>query len=410
MTLIDLVYLTIMFITFYILSFFVILTFKHKKDIFDYPKSSKIFSVSILIPAYNEEDNIGKTIEHACESNYPKNKLEVIVINDGSKDDTLEVARKFLKKYKNLKIINKKNTGKADSLNIGVKEARGELIAVVDSDSFPEKDSIKKLTGYFSDLKMGAVTSFVTIRNKSVNFLTKTQALEYIIFAWTKKLLDYIDSVFVTNGPLSMYRKSIVKEVGGFDKNTVTEDIELTWNILNHGYKTSMCLDAKVSTIAPARFKKWYNQRVRWGVGGIQVIAKYKKMFFGKGIFGGFVLPFFSLGILLALVTMSFSVYVILKEFISWIFFLFYAVSSKTPIINLSMINLNPTVLMFYYIGIFSAAFTFLWFIFKFTKQEKKFTIQKFFNIVYYSTIYIAIYSLIWFPAIYRYIKKDFRW
>lgn len=407
---VDIVYLTLMFIVFYILSFFIILTFRHRKDIFNYPKSSRKFSVSVLVPAYNEEDSIAETIKHVCESNYPGGKLEVIVINDGSGDRTLEIARSFQKKYANLKIINKKNTGKADSLNAGIKIAKGDLIAVVDSDSFPEKDSIRKLTGYFANPKMGAVTSFVSIRNKSVNFLTKTQGLEYVVLAWTRKLLDYINSVFVTNGPLSMYRKSIVKEVGGFDRNTVTEDIELTWNILYHGYQTSMCLDARVSTIGPEKFKSWYNQRARWGVGGLQAIAKYKGMFFRRGMFGVFVLPFFSLGILLALVTIVFSAFVISKRIFSSLAFLFYAISSEAPLINLSVINFNPTILLFYYIGIFSAAFVFSWSILKFTKHEKKLTIRKFFNIVFYSTIYIAMYSLIWFPAIYRYMRRDFRW
>ena len=89
---------------------------------------------------------------------------------------------------------------------------------------------------------MGAVTSFVGVRNKENNFFAKIQSIEYLIMGWTRKLFDFIDSVWCTNGPLSLYRKSYILKVGGFDLNTVTEDIDITWNMLNHNYKTSMCL------------------------------------------------------------------------------------------------------------------------------------------------------------------------
>src|SRR3989338_11051234 len=123
--LITTVYLAFMFIALYFFSFFVILTIKNKKKLFTYPSPRTDFSITVLIPAYNEEDSIIDTVGHVMNSDYPKDKLEVIVINDGSTDNTEKVIEKLIKKYNNLKLINKKNSGKADSVNIGISQANG---------------------------------------------------------------------------------------------------------------------------------------------------------------------------------------------------------------------------------------------------------------------------------------------
>ena len=202
MEFITLIYLIFMFVALYMFSFFILLTIRNRHRLYSYPIPNKDFFVSVIIPAYNEEGSIKDTVGHVMGLNYPKDKIEVIVLNDGSKDKTAEIVKGLLEKYENLKLINKKNSGKADSLNLGVREAKGELIAVVDSDSFPSPDSLKKLTGFFNDENMGAVTSFVSVRNKNDNFFAKIQSLEYLILGWSRKLLDFIDSVYVTNDML----------------------------------------------------------------------------------------------------------------------------------------------------------------------------------------------------------------
>ncbi len=111
----------------------------------------------------------------------------MIVINDGSRDNTLEIAKRLQKKYPKLKILNKKNSGKADSLNKGLKFAKGELVAVVDSDSFPRKDALKKMVGFFEDPKVGAATCPILARNKK-RFFERLQAIEYAVIALTRKL------------------------------------------------------------------------------------------------------------------------------------------------------------------------------------------------------------------------------
>ncbi len=392
------------------MSFFIILTLKNKDKLFLYPTPKKDYSVSILIPGYNEEKSIEETIKHVMELNYPKDKIEVIVINDGSTDKTKKIVEKLISKYPNLKLINKENSGKADSLNQGIKISQGELIAVVDSDSFPSKDSLRKLTGYFNNPNMGAVTSFVEVRNKNQNLFAKIQSLEYMILGWARKLLDFVDSVYVTNGPLSVYNKKHLLKVGGFDPKSVTEDIDITWNMLSHNYKTAMCLDAKVSTIVPHKFKKWYNQRVRWGLGGLQAISKYKKIFFKKGMFGTFILPFVFFSIILSLFGFLFSVYLILNSFITSFLIATSSISSNISIFHFQQINFYPSILFFYLIILFSSSIIYYNYVLYKTKYEEKLTIKRFFNLVFYILVYLAIYPFIWITSIYRYIRKDYRW
>ena len=122
-----------MFISLYFLSFYFLLYLRNRKSLFESPKLKKHFSVSILVPAYNEEDVIEETVDSIFHSDYD-NILEVIVINDGSKDRTAEIVKKLMKRYPKLKLLNKSNSGKADSLNKGIDISKGELVAVVDSD------------------------------------------------------------------------------------------------------------------------------------------------------------------------------------------------------------------------------------------------------------------------------------
>lgn len=402
-------YLILMFIALYVFSFFIIITLKNHSQLFYSPTAKKNYSITILIPAYNEEDSIEETIKHVMNLDYPKNKLEVIVVNDGSRDKTKQVVKGLLKKYSNLRLLDKKNSGKADSLNQGIKMAKGELVAVVDSDSFPSESSLKKLVGYFDNKKIGAVTSFVSVRNTD-KFFGKIQSLEYIFMGWSRKLLDFVDSVYVTNGPLSLYRKEYVVNVGGFDPKSITEDIDITWNLLYHGYKTAMCLDASVSTNAPVKFKPWFRQRTRWGLGGLQVISKFKKEFFKRGMFGTFILPFVSVSIITGVITFLFSSYIILKEVLTQFLVTGYSLSSNISILHWQDVNLHPPVLLFYLVVLFSMSLIYYNYVLYEVKYEEELNLKRFFHLVFYLLVYLTTYPIVWFNVFYRFLKRDYRW
>jgi cellulose synthase/poly-beta-1,6-N-acetylglucosamine synthase-like glycosyltransferase len=216
--------------------------------------------------------------------------------------------------------------------------------------------------------------------------------------------------MWVTNGPLSLYRKAYAKKIGGFDTNTVTEDIDITWNLLANGYKTDICLDARVSTIVPTKFRQWFRQRTRWGLGGLQAIFKYKRIFFKRGMFGAFILPFVSLSIVLSIFTFLFSSYLILKALLAKTLTVGYSASTSATILRLEDINLYPSVIIFYLIVLFTLSMSYSWYVFKSSGYEKKMTARKFFSLIFYSIVYLTLYPFVWFAAIHRFIKGDYSW
>ena len=228
------------------------------------------------------------------------------------------------KKYSKVKVLNKKNSGKADSLNNALKIAKGELVVVVDADSFPDVDAIGLMVGYFSDEQVGAVTTRILVRNRN-NFIRKMKAVEYKVIAFTRKLLGFLDSIYVTPGPMALSRKSAFLKIKGFDKKNMTEDKQATWHLIHDGNKIKMSFLSKASTVAPDTLKKWFKQRIRWNIGGFQTILKYKHCFFRRGMLGFFILPFFSISLVLGTVGLGLFVYSIFSRIFSSYLFSYYS-------------------------------------------------------------------------------------
>jgi len=404
-------YLVIMFIALYMLSFFAILTIKNHKKLLDAPIPKKNYSISIVIPCYNEGSSIEGNLNALLKQDYP-NLKKIIVVDDCSTDDSFKTVQKFAKKHPQLMVVQTpKNTGNAaGAKNYGAKFVKTELIGFSDADSYPAKDAIYRMVGFFNDENMSAVTSFVPVRNKNASYLAKIQSLEYMFMGFFRKLLDFVDSVYVTNGPLSIYRKTIFDEVKGFDEKSITEDIEITWNMLSRDYKTAMSLSARVSTEAPTKIKPWFNQRTRWGLGGLQAIAKYKSMFFKKGLFGAFILPFVTVSIVLSIFTFIFSVYLLTKSLIVAGLTAAKSTAYDAPIFNFADFSYHPSILIFYLVVLFMASMGMYFYILKKTKYGEKASIKRFFNMLFYLIIYGTLYPIVWFKSIYRYIVKDYKW
>jgi biofilm PGA synthesis N-glycosyltransferase PgaC len=411
MEILPIIYFLYMFVSFYLLVLTLLLYFRNRKVLFEAPKLTKEYSISVLVPAYNEENTIGDTIKHMFEVDYGNIK-EVIAINDGSKDGTRDILRRLEKEYKKLKVLNKKNSGKADSLNRALEIARGELIAVVDADSYPDKSSFKKLVGFFDDPEVGAVTAACVPRNRA-SFLEKLQVIEYKVIAFTRKLLEYIDGIYVTTGTLSIYRRKALKGVGGFDTKNITEDIEATWHVLHDGWKVRMCLDARVTTTTPNKVKPWFRQRRRWAVGGIQCLQKYKSSFLKKGMLGYFIIPFFAVGWVLGLVGIAVFVYVFLRRVISEALITGYSIESGTPILTMNDLFITPSVLNYFGIILFALFFVFTIFVLAVMKDnllaDKK-EKQSFFNLLFYMGVYLLVYPIVLIVAINHFIKGKSVW
>jgi len=400
MAILPYIYLGYMFISLYMLSMFLIIYLKNKKEIFSYPETNKKYSVSFIVPAYNEEKTIGETIKHIFNIDYD-NILEVIVVNDCSSDNTLKIIKELSNRYPKLKIIDhKKNKGKAGGLNDGLKIAKGELITVVDADSYPSSDSLKKIVGFFDNEKIGAVTCPVVARNTNI-FMEKLQNVEYKMIALTRKLLDYVDSIYVTPGPLAVYRKKALVEIGGFDENNMTEDIEITWHLTY----------ANVSSTVPNKFKAWFRQRRRWNVGGLQCIAKYKKSLFNpkRGMLGFFIIPFFIVSTFLGLLGLSIFFYLLTKRTISNFLYTKYSIIASTPLLTLEDFYITPSILNYLGVALFVLGLIFLFIVFAVLK-EKVFKKKNILNIPFYMIIYIAFYPFIMLAAMWHMAKGKRVW
>lgn len=274
------------------------------------PKAKKLPSVTIAIPAYNEEKTLSKTVNSIIKSNYPKNKLNIIIVNDGSKDNTSKVAKELIKKHKSFKIklINKKNSGKASAVNTALDLAKTELFAVVDADSRISKNSIRTLVPHLENPKTGAAISRIKIDSPK-NIIEKVQRFEYIMSTLLRKIMASLGTLSMTPGVLSMYKTSLLKKLGGFtkEKENLTEDLEIAMRLKYNGYDVILDHKSITYTKAPETFDKLWKQRIRWSRGYIYNHVKYKDMFLSKkhGFFGIFQLPVNALAIILLIINIG---------------------------------------------------------------------------------------------------------
>ena len=253
-----------------------------------YPK------VTIGVPAFNEEKTIAKTLKSLLKLDYPKEKLEIIVVDDGSTDRTYETVKAFLESENadNFILIRKENGGKATALNTALKKASGEFFGCVDADSTISEDSLKKITPNFIDSNVGAVVSTIRVAQEK-NFLQKMQRFEYILSSFFRKLFTSMESLYVTTGVLSVYRKSVIIGLGGFDENNLTEDLEMGLRLNYNKYRVVVEMGSKTYTEVPSTIKAFWRQRIRWLRGHVHNTLKYREMFLNKeyGFMGVFQLP-----------------------------------------------------------------------------------------------------------------------
>lgn len=283
------------FVALYATVFYFLLLFGYRKEFHEEPQLlpvSQLPSVSIIIPVLNEEGTISKTLESVLALDYPKDKLEIIVVDDESTDATVKEVQRFAA-AKGVKLIRNKHSGlgKSSALNAGIRSANGELIATLDSDSFPAKSSLHKLASFFADGSIMAVTAAVKVHSPG-NWLEKIQSVEYIFVAFNRRLLSFVNSVTVTPGPLSVFRKKVFDKVGLFDEGNILEDQEMAYRIQAHNYKIVGSASAEVHTQVPSTFSHLLRQRVRWNRGGMRNFYKHRKLISPKyGDLGAIVLP-----------------------------------------------------------------------------------------------------------------------
>lgn len=247
-------------------------------------------SVSLVIPAYNEEDTIGMTIESAADIEYPEDKYEIIVVDDGSEDRTGEIASKY-ENEEIITLIQQENKGKGAALNAGLKEAEGEFFGCVDADSRLSETSLKNIMSDFEE-DMGGIASAMKVHEPK-NLLQKVQWLEYMVGIFMRNIMGAVNAIHVTPGPLSIYRKEVLDDVGGFDNSSRVEDQEVCFRFQDNNYRVGHSRKGEVYTVAPPTVKAFFNQRYRWYRGSLETLIQYKHMFLNPkyGDFGMFSMP-----------------------------------------------------------------------------------------------------------------------
>jgi len=248
--------------------------------------------VAVLIPAYNEETVIVRTIRSVLNSDYQN--LHIIVIDDGSSDRTFEVARDAYTAEiaaGRVQVLTKANGGKAAALNYALELLEEEIYVGIDADTVIAADAISKLIQHFEDPRIGAMAGNAKVGNR-VNLWTRWQALEYITSQnFERRALDLFHIVTVVPGAIGAWRTAPVKAAGGYPLNTVAEDADLTMNILEQGLRVDYEDRSLAFTEAPIDAKGLMRQRFRWSFGTLQAIWKHRAAFMRNKAMGLFALP-----------------------------------------------------------------------------------------------------------------------
>jgi len=248
-------------------------------------------TTTIVVPCFNEEESIFGTVESLLALDYPKDKLKIMIIDDGSTDDSWS----FIQKYSNhpqIEIHRKENGGKHTALNFAIGKSNSDIIGCLDADSFVGPETLRDIVTYFSNKETMAVIPSIKIYNPD-NILRKIQKVEYDWGIFLRKMLSYLDALYVTPGPFSFFRKEVFKNLGPYRNAHNTEDMEMAMRMQKNGYKIKNCHTAFVYTIAPSQFSKLFKQRLRWTYGFLRNLIDYRILFFNKtqGNLGFFVLP-----------------------------------------------------------------------------------------------------------------------
>jgi cellulose synthase/poly-beta-1,6-N-acetylglucosamine synthase-like glycosyltransferase/spore germination protein YaaH/peptidoglycan/xylan/chitin deacetylase (PgdA/CDA1 family) len=247
--------------------------------------------VSVVIAAYNEEKVIERTVQSVLDNGYPD--LEVVVVDDGSKDRTLAILGERFGRNKRVRILTQPNRGKSAALNHAIREAKNDLLVALDADTIFRKGTVQILVRHFCDPQVGAVSGNARVGNRS-KWITRFQSIEYICgFNLDRRALDLLNAITVVPGAVGAWRKDLIIGLGGFGDDTLAEDTDLTLSIRRLGYQIRYDEAAIAYTEAPETTRDLAKQRFRWAFGTLQAAWKHRDAAFNPtyGYLGMVALP-----------------------------------------------------------------------------------------------------------------------
>lgn len=394
---------------FYIISYFKTDRKKVKYNEKDLP------SVTIIVPAWNEETGICSTIESLKNIEYPRDKFEILVVDDGSKDKTYENA---LKCKDNIVSVFKKeqNGGKFTALNFGIERARGDIIFSCDADKLNvSKNAVMDMVQPFIDPNVMCVSPSMLI-NDSKKILVRIQQIEYLLGIFLRNALSSLNAMSVTPGAFSAYRKTFFEKYGGFKKAHMTEDMEMCMRIQCNNYRVCNVPEAIVSTEAPYKFVPLLKQRRRWYFGQIKNLYDYRKMFsLSYGILGVVALPASIFSVFISLLLSGVVVVNTISQLISKInllkainFDMFSTIKITEFIIKKSIFESLSNPLFLLSLIFVVSLFGYLMFAKKYVKQIN----GVFISLIEFTFIFPILFFIWWIDAIYYiiFLSNKIKW
>jgi cellulose synthase/poly-beta-1,6-N-acetylglucosamine synthase-like glycosyltransferase len=255
-------------------------------------------TVAIIVPCWNEAATVGGTVESLLALDYPAERLEIILVDNASTDETPEVMARYAA-HPQLKILREERRGKHCAVNAGIAATAAEIVGCLDADSFVEPAALRAMVPCFSAPAIGATTAAMSVHEPR-NLLQHMQNAEYIFGIARQNALSVVDGIHVTPGPFSLYRRALVVGLGGFKDAYQTEDLEMALRLQKAGYKIANAAKARVYTKAPATVVKLLAQRTRWTSGYLRnVLTDYRDMLGSTryGALGTITLPLGTLAI-----------------------------------------------------------------------------------------------------------------
>jgi len=305
-----------------VLSYYALIFIKKRKS----KPVHKFSSITVIIPAHNEEKYIANAIESVLSADF-NGKKQIIVVDDGSIDRTYEIASKF--KKNGVRVIKTRHLGKSSSLNTALRYAKGDIIAVIDGDSYIQKDALRMMTKELERKDVVAATGIVKVKNRK-KFICMWIHIEQLYNSLMRLLLSKIDANIVTPGPLSMYRRKELMQVGGFSTKGFSEDIDVTIRLIRKGYKIGFAEEAVAETNMPYDAKGFLRQRTRFARGILNIFKRHMQL--NTTIIDLYTLPLFLFSYIQAVIMGSFTIYQIVSGYNTYF-------ASKAIYFNLSVLK-----------------------------------------------------------------------
>jgi len=295
MSIAEIVTYSVMFISVYV-QVFLLLTFLERRKEITVTRKNVLLktypTVTVVVPCWNEGRTVEGTVQSLFGLTYPKDKLSIFLVDDGSTDNTWECMQQFAD-HPQVTLFKKENGGKHTAVNLGIEHAKSDFIGCLDADSFVAPDALTKIISYFQKDKATMAVSPCIIVHKPKRIIEIAQRADYHMAAFIKKVYSLVNGMHVAAGAFTIFRTTVFENIGNYRNAYNTEDFEMTLRMYAHHYKIEQCNDAFVYTVPPSTVRGLFTQRLRWMFGFIKNVFDYRFMLFRKkyGTVAMFTLP-----------------------------------------------------------------------------------------------------------------------